>query len=265
MGSIPSHAVELLPLVYQTGREMIGCRGQALSPLSLERSFRHRDSKFNWFTVWLRENWLYDCKLPCALIVGHEIITPMFWFWDMDIDTFKCPRVGGKVRSDVCFPALTCSLLEKVRCIVVPSWSLVLGTHHCWYLSRPQSYGPCQGFHLHPFIETLSLSDPFRLCSPWADSPTRDSQEGASQPLELWPSVQPYLCPFSSLQFVMGCLQGCGLTKCPLGSRPHTHRGAYRISHLTPAYPELALGEQGCRALMFTFAVSSPWWLFLQN
>ena len=107
--------------------------------------------------------------------------------------------------------------------------------------------------------------DPFRLCSPWADSPTRDSQEGASQPLELWPSVQPYLCPFSSLQFVMGCLQGCGLTKCPLGSRPHTHRGAYRISHLTPAYPELALGEQGCRALMFTFAVSSPWWLFLQN
>lgn len=156
MGSIPSHAVELLPLVYQTGREMIGCRGQALSPLSLERSFRHRDSKFNWFTVWLRENWLYDCKLPCALIVGHEIITPMFWFWDMDIDTFKCPRVGGKVRSDVCFPALTCSLLEKVRCIVVPSWSLVLGTHHCWYLSRPQSYGPCQGFHLHPFIETLS-------------------------------------------------------------------------------------------------------------
>lgn len=36
MGSLPSHAVELLPLVYQTEREMNGCRGQELSPFSLE-------------------------------------------------------------------------------------------------------------------------------------------------------------------------------------------------------------------------------------
>lgn len=38
MGFIPSHAVELqlLPLVYQTERNMIGCRGQELSPFSLE-------------------------------------------------------------------------------------------------------------------------------------------------------------------------------------------------------------------------------------
>ena len=36
MGSLPSHAVELLPLVYQTQREMNGYRGQELSPFSLE-------------------------------------------------------------------------------------------------------------------------------------------------------------------------------------------------------------------------------------
>ena len=36
MGSLPSHAVELLPLVYQTEREMNGYRGQEQSPFSLE-------------------------------------------------------------------------------------------------------------------------------------------------------------------------------------------------------------------------------------
>ena len=97
MGSLPSHAVELLPLVYQTEREMNGCRGQEQSPFSLEAILSgieildliglmydsERIGPYNW-------------KLWRALIVGYEITNPVFWFWEMAVDIFNCSRVGRK-------------------------------------------------------------------------------------------------------------------------------------------------------------------------
>lgn len=77
----------------------------------------------------MTQNWLLWLKIAYALIVGHEIIIPTFWFWDMDIDMFNCSRVGGRMRRDVCFPALTvCSLLEQTSCTVVLSWALVMAS-----------------------------------------------------------------------------------------------------------------------------------------
>lgn len=246
---------------------MIGCRGQERSPFSLEAILSGIEILGLIGSMYDSERiGSYDWKLQCALIVGHEVITPVFWFRHMDIDTFNCSRVGRKVRSDVCLPALTCSLLENMSCIIVLSWSLVTDTHPRWHLSWPQPHRPCWGFRLHPFIRTLCETSSEHQRSPSANSHTMESREGTSQPLQPWPSVQPYLSPFSLLQFVMGCLlQGWCLTRCHLESRPHKHRGVYTISHLTPTYPGLALREQVYTALTVAFEVSSPCWLFLLN
>lgn len=157
MGSLPSHAVELLPLVYQTEREMNGCRGQERSPFSLEAILSDTEILGLIGSIYDSERiGPYDWKLWCALIVGYEITNPVFWFWEMAIDIFNCSRVGGKVRSDVYSAALTCSLLGKMSFTVVLSWSLVMGTHRWMHLSGPQSHWSCWGFHLHLFIRTLS-------------------------------------------------------------------------------------------------------------
>lgn len=112
-----------------------------------------------------------DGKLQCALIVGHEIITPTFWFWEMDIDTFNCSRVRGKVRSDVCFPALTCSLLEQMSCTIVLSLAPVVGIHPCWHLANLSHTG-----------HTVAL-----ICIPLSQSSVRPLQTISTLP-ELTPT-----------------------------------------------------------------------------
>lgn len=101
---------------------MIGCRGQELSPFSLEGILSDMEILSFTGSVYDSERTVCcDRKLQYDLIVGHEIITLIFWFRDMDIDMFNCSRVGGKMGSDVCFPALTCSLLKQMSCTIVLS------------------------------------------------------------------------------------------------------------------------------------------------
>ena len=138
-------------------REMNGYRGQELSPFSLEAIFSGIEILGLIGSMYDSERiGPYDWKLWCALIVDYEITIPVFWLWEMAIDIFNCSRVGGKVRSDVYSPALTCSFLGKMSCRVVLSWSPVMDTHPWLNLSGPRSHWPRWGFHLHCFIRTLS-------------------------------------------------------------------------------------------------------------
>lgn len=177
--------------------------------------------------MWLRKNWLLWLKIAACFDCGHEIITLMFWCWDMDIDMFNCSRVRGKVKIDVCFSALTCSLLEQLSYTIVLSWSPVIGSYPCWHISRPQSQQPCCGSNLHPFITTLSETPSEH--PPTAECHTMESQEGhhslsnhdplCSHTYKVYVRVYLQGPLFSLLQFVMRCLQGC-CHKAACGSRP---------------------------------------------
>lgn len=77
---------------------MNGCkRTGAITFFIRSHPFRHRNSRFNWFDVWLqRELALTTENCGVLLIVGYEITNPVFWFWEMAVDIFNCSRVGRK-------------------------------------------------------------------------------------------------------------------------------------------------------------------------
>lgn len=89
-------------------------------------------------------------------------------------------------------------LLAQMSCTVVLSWSLVMGIHLSWHLSRPQSHWPCCGSNLCPFIYHNPQWDPFRLptlsfsnSQPWSVK-----SRWTLGTLNPWPSMQPYLYLF---------------------------------------------------------------------
>lgn len=99
------------------------------------------------------------------------------------------------MRSDVCFPALTCSLLEQMTCTIVLSWTPVMGIHPCWHLSQPQSPWPCCGSHLHPFITAIRETPSGRQHLPSANFHTMDGQTGYHSLWSLDP-VRSHPVPF---------------------------------------------------------------------
>lgn len=70
---------------------MIGCGGHELSPFPLEVT--RSDTTILSLIGSMYDSdgtGCHDGKLRRALIVGQEVITPTFWCWDIDIDTFNC-------------------------------------------------------------------------------------------------------------------------------------------------------------------------------
>lgn len=193
MGSIPSHAVELLPRAYQI-EIWLDVKGRDFHLFLRQHPFRQRDLRLVGSMNDSERTGCCDWKWQHALIVGHDRIPLVFWFWYMSIDMFNCSRVGIKVKCDVCFAALTYFYWRRWTAQL--SWSLVMGIHPSWHLSWPQSHWLCCGSHLRPFITALSETPSDRQCSPSVTLNHGASRVDGHRGLSTLDLLCSYICTF---------------------------------------------------------------------